>query len=122
MAGMMEAIKEYLRSCHGAVRASLAYAIRKTITAQTYCDYPTNATFEDEMIARMLHLPPERNKLLFEHDDKSVRAHMVKHQIDKRNVYDILDQICKDTDLYPYVKQHKSKSDRRVAFYAIHCR
>ena len=34
----------------------------------------------------------------------------------------ILDQICKDTDLYPYVKQHKSKRDGRGAFYAIHSR
>ena len=37
-------------------------------------------------------------------------------------VYDILDQICKDTDLYPYVKQHKSKRDSKGAFYAIHSR
>ena len=37
-------------------------------------------------------------------------------------VYDVLDQICKDTDLYPYVKQHKSKRDVREAFYAIHSR
>ena len=27
-----------------------------------------------------------------------------------------------DTDLYPYVKQHKSKRDSRGAFYAIHSR
>ena len=37
-------------------------------------------------------------------------------------VYDVLDQICKDTDLYPYVKLHKSKGDGRGAFYAIHFR
>ena len=35
-------------------------------------------------------------------------------------VYDILDQICKDTNLYQYVKQHKLKRDGRGAFYAIH--
>ena len=34
----------------------------------------------------------------------------------------MLDQICKDTDLYPYVKQHKSKRDSKEAFYAIHSR
>ena len=33
---------------------------------------------------------------------------------------DILDQICKDTDLYPYIKQHKFKRDGREAFYTIH--
>ena len=37
-------------------------------------------------------------------------------------VYDILDQICKDTVLYPYIKQHKAARDRRGAFYAIHSR
>ena len=37
-------------------------------------------------------------------------------------VYDLLDKICIDTDLYPYVKQHKSKRDGRGAFYAIHSR
>ena len=37
-------------------------------------------------------------------------------------VYDILNQIYKDTDLYPYVKQHKSKRDGRGAFYAIYSR
>ena len=31
MAGTMEAMEEYLRSCHGVVRAPLAYIIRKTI-------------------------------------------------------------------------------------------
>ena len=34
---------------------------------------------------------------------------MAEYEIDNRSVYDILDQICKNTDLYPYVKQHKSK-------------
>ena len=33
-----------------------------------------------------------------------------------------MDQICKDTDLYMYVKQHKYSSDDKGAFYAIHSR
>ena len=33
-----------------------------------------------------------------------------------------MDQICKDGDLYPYVKQHKSKKDQRGTFYAIYSR
>ena len=37
-------------------------------------------------------------------------------------VYNVLDQICKDTDLYPYFKQQKSKRDGRGASYAIHSR
>ena len=42
--------------------------------------------------------------------------------IDNRTVYDILNQICKDTDLNPYVKQHKFKREGKGAFYAIHSR
>ena len=47
---------------------------------------------------------------------------MPEYKIDNSIVYDILDQICKDTNLYPYIKQHKSKRDGRKAFYAIHSR
>ena len=58
------------------------------------------------MIAMMLHLPADKNTF----------------EIDNRTVYDILDQICKGTDLYPYVKQQKSKRDGKGAFCAIHSR
>ena len=51
---------------------------------------------------------------------QSIREHIAEYKTDSRSVYDILDQIYKDTDLYPYVKQHKSKRDSRGAFYAIH--
>ena len=47
---------------------------------------------------------------------------MAEYEINNRLVYDVLDQICKDTDLYPYVKQHKSKRDGRGTFYAIRSR
>ena len=47
---------------------------------------------------------------------------MAEYEIDNRMVYGVMDQIGKDTDLYPYVKQHKSKRDGRGAFYAIHSR
>ena len=39
MTGMMEVIKEYLRSCQGVIRAPLVYIIRNTIIVQTYDDY-----------------------------------------------------------------------------------
>ena len=61
IAGTMESIKEYLRSCHGVIRAPLAYIIRKTTTVQTYDEFPIYATPDDEMIARMLNLPPDKN-------------------------------------------------------------
>ena len=79
-------------------------------------------TPDDEMIARMLHLPPNKNQLLLEKDAHKVQDHTVEYVIDNRMVHDILDQICRDTDLYPYIKQHKSKRDHRGAFYAIHSR
>ena len=66
MAGMMESIKEYLSACCGVIKAPLAYIIRKIITVQTNGDYPMYATPDDKMIARMLHLPLNKNKLLLE--------------------------------------------------------
>ena len=119
MAGTMEAIEELH---HGVMQAPLAHVIRKTITMQTYGNYPMYATPDNKMITRMLHLSPEKNKFLPEKDAQTVQAHMPEYKIDNRTVNDILDQICKDTDLYPYVKQHKSKRDRRGSFYAIHSR
>ena len=62
MAGMMEAIKEYLRFCCGVVRAPPAYIIKKNVVVKTG-DYPKYATPNDKMVARMLHLPPGKNKL-----------------------------------------------------------
>ena len=50
MKGMMESIKEYLRSCCGVMRVSLAYMIREAITVQTHGNYPKYATPNDEMI------------------------------------------------------------------------
>ena len=80
------------------------------------------ATPDDKMITRMLHLAPEKNKLLYETNAVTVWEHMPEFEIDNTTVYDIQDQICKDTDLYLYVKQYKSKRDGRGAFYAIHSR
>ena len=68
MAGMMESIEKHLQSCCGVIRAHLTYAIWKTITVQIYDDYPPYSTPDDEMITMMLHLPPDKNKLLSEKD------------------------------------------------------
>ena len=122
MPRMMEAIKEYLRSCLVVMRASLAYVIWKTILVQTSGDYPKYATPDDEIIARMLHLPPDMNRLHNEQSAQAVMEFTAEYEIENRNVDDILDQICKGTDLYPSVKQHKSTRDGRGAFYAIHSR
>ena len=63
---MMESIEEFLRAYHGVLNAPLSYVIRKTITVQTYVDYLTYASQDNEMIARMLHLPSHKNKLQLE--------------------------------------------------------
>ena len=62
----------------------LAYIIRMSITVQTYGEYPMYATTDDEMIARMLHLPPDKNKLLPEKDVQRVHIHMAGYRIDNR--------------------------------------
>ena len=74
------------------------------------------------IIASILHLPQDKNKLLMEHNVHSVKEHTAEYKIYNRSVYDILDQIYKDTDLYSCFKQHKSKMNDRGAFYAIHSR
>ena len=122
LAGTMEFTEEHLRACCDVIKAPLAYVLRKTITVQTNGDFPTYTTPDDKLIARMLHLPLNKNKLLLESSVHKVQDHTAEYVINNRMVYDILDQICKDKDLYPYVKQHKSKRDGRGAFYAIHSR
>ena len=49
-------IGKYLRLYHGVIRASLAYAMRKTINVQTYCDFPKYVTSDDEMICQYVTL------------------------------------------------------------------
>ena len=68
MEGIMESIKVYLRSCCCVIRATLAYIIRKTLLVQIYGNYPKFANADFEMIARMLQLPLEKNKL---HNEQS---------------------------------------------------
>ena len=55
MSGMMEFIEKYLGSSQFVVRVHLAYLIRKTITIQTYDDYPKYVAPDDEMIVGMFH-------------------------------------------------------------------
>ena len=52
------------------------------------------------MIDRMLHPPLDKNKLLLKHNVHTVKEHMAEYKIDSRSVYVILDQICKNADLY----------------------
>ena len=55
-----------------------------------------------------------------EQSTQTVTEHTAENGIDNR--YDILDQICKDTELYPRVKHHESKRDGQGAYYAIYLR
>ena len=52
----------------------------------------------------------------------SVKEHLAKYKRDNRAVYNIMDQICNHTDLYPYVKRQKFKRDGRGTFYIINSR
>ena len=64
----------------------------------------------------MLHLPSDENKLYNEQSAQLVKQHTAEYNICNKSVYNILDQICKDIDLYLYIKQHKSKKDGRQIF------
>ena len=44
---------------------------------------------------------------------------MMSYEIDNRTVYDTLDQIYKDRDLYPYTKQIQLKQNDRGSFHVI---
>ena len=90
---MIEAIKEYFASHCVVIRVLLVYVIRKTIIIQIFSDYPKYATSDDEMIARMIHLPPDKSRLLLGHNISSVREQAAEYKINNRTVYDILDQI-----------------------------
>ena len=68
------------------MRVPLAYIIRETILVQTYVDYPMYATPDDEMIARMLHLPQDKNKLLSEINAQSARAYTAEYETDNKSV------------------------------------
>ena len=48
-------------------------------------------TPDNKIITRMLHLPPDKNKLHMEHDVQSGRAHKPDYEIDNWSVYDMLD-------------------------------
>ena len=67
-------------------------------------------------------MPADKSKVHNEQSVPSVSQRTPEYKIDNRTVYDILNQICKDTDLYSYVKQHKFKTVGRGAFYGIHSR
>ena len=68
------------------------------------------------MIIRMLNQPLDKNELQNEQNAYSVIECTAEYKIDNQCVYDMLDQICKNADVYPYVKQHMSKRDCRGAF------
>ena len=122
MTGTMEAIKEYLRSCHDVIRAPPAHTIRKAIIVQAYGDFYKYAIPDNEIITRMLHISSDKNRLQIKQSAQLVQEHTTAYTIDNRSVYDIFGQICKDTQLYLYIKQHKSKRDGTGAFYVIHSR
>ena len=63
--------------------------------SQNFGDYPKYVTPDNEMIARMLHLSLEKNKLDNEKSTQLVKKHTAEYKIDNRSVYDILDRSVK---------------------------
>ena len=72
---------------------TLGIVIQKTIAVQTHGDYPTYATPDNKMIAEMLQLPKDKNKLLSEKDIQTVQTPTAEYEIDNLTDYDVLDQI-----------------------------
>ena len=66
---------------------------------QTHGDYPEYATPDDEMIAMMLQLPLDKNKLHNKKSAQSVKEHTAEYMIDNKSICGTLDQICKDTSV-----------------------
>ena len=85
---------------------------------QTHGDYPMYETPDNERIT----LPSEKKKSSNMINTKIAQAHTGEYEIDNRTICDVLDQICKDTDLYSYLKQQQSKRNGRRAYYTIHSR
>ena len=70
--GMIETIKQYLRSCYGVEKTPLAHIVRnmvivrKMVIVQRYGNHLQYMTPNDKMIARMLHLPKDSNRICYE--------------------------------------------------------
>ena len=77
-------------------------------------------TPDDQMSVRISHLPLDKNRLHNKQSAQSFKEHTAEYKGDNKNVNDILDQICKDNELYPNIMQSKSKRNDRGAFDAIH--
>ena len=72
-----------------------------------------------EMIVNMLHVPIYVKNKTF--NTLEIRpGHTETYWLDNRMVYDILDQICKDKDLYLYARKFKASHDRNGACYVFH--
>ena len=63
-------------------------------------DYHKYVIPQDKMITIMLKLTTDKIVHFLEENAQSVREQPAEFQIDKRSVYDNLDQIFKDTDMY----------------------
>ena len=72
------------------IRALLAYIISKTITVQTYGDYPKYETPDSEMINRMLHLLSDKKKVYNKQSAQPGTQHTTEYKIDNRTVYETL--------------------------------
>ena len=48
---------------------------------------------DNEMIINLLHVPSDKDKLLFEHDTSSVKELTAEYKVDNKTVYYISNQI-----------------------------
>ena len=88
IAGTIGAIKQYHRPSHGVMRMPLTCVPRKTIINETYGDYPKYAIPDNKIIASILHLPLDKNRL---HNEQIVKENTAEYEIKNRSVYGIFD-------------------------------
>ena len=108
MAGMMEAIREYLRSHCDVQKALLAYIIRKKVIIHIFA-IARYAPLDTKMIMRIVHLSMELNLHQIEEGANKMTICTTSCNIENRSVSEILDSTRKDTDSYPCIKPCRSK-------------
>ena len=108
----MEFVEEYLRSCCGVMRASLAYIIRKAITVQTYA-----------ITLSMQVLIMKWSAGCYTHPKTRINCTMSKMYSQSRAYGRVQNrQKCLWHPRSDLQGQHKSKRDGTGTFYAIHSR
>jgi hypothetical protein len=109
MVRTFDAIDSYLRSYLGEKKVPLAYVTREVaeVTAETDDPATNYATVEDEMISRSPHVDP-------------LGVVDATYAADNRKVWEILANICRETNAWTWIKPQSCSKDGRAAYLALY--